>query len=177
MTTSSPDAAPPAPYADAVVPDVRLAPVTRQIRDRVLALAPKRGQEDWSGLPVETLPAAESDPCRQPYAIVAPGGDPAGFFVLDTSASDASPPADLTLRAFFVDAAHQGRGLAGAALAALPSLIRSAHPRARSAALTVNCRNTLACGLYLRNGWADTGVLYHGGDAGPQHVLTFAVEE
>ncbi len=37
--------------------------------------------------------------------------------------------------------------------------------------LTVNVRNQVARRLYLRHGFSDSGQLYLGGNAGPQHVL------
>lgn len=37
--------------------------------------------------------------------------------------------------------------------------------------LTVNARNPAARAVYLAGGFADTGELYLGGPAGPQHVM------
>ncbi|UYM07817.1 GNAT family N-acetyltransferase [Solicola gregarius] len=150
---------------------VEVRPVTADVRPAVLALAPAARQDEFSGVAAETLPQADRDPGRAPYVIVTADGEPAGFFVLDSGRSQADPAAGLTLRAFFVDARFQGRGIAGAALAALPGLIHSHHPRVVRVVLTVNCRNELARSVYLRHGWTDTGELYLGGDAGPQHVL------
>lgn len=154
---------------------VAVRPVTTDVRPAVLALAPAAGQEVFSGVAAETLPQAERDPDRTPYVIVAPTGEPAGFFVLDAAPSPADADAGITLRAFFVDERFQGRGIAAAALDALPKVIREHHPEVVRAVLTVNCRNESAREVYLRHGWVDTGALYLGGDAGPQHVLTLDV--
>lgn len=154
---------------------VAIRPVTPDVREAVLALAPAPGQEVFSGVAADTLPEAERDPQRVPYVIVTPRGGPAGFFVLDAGESPADPSAGLTLRAFFVDARFQGQGVAGRALAGLSRTIRCHHRDVQRAMLTVNCRNTVAYALYLRHGWVDTGDLYLGGDAGPQRVLTLEV--
>ncbi len=148
-----------------------VVPVTSVLREAVLALAPTPEQQPWSGAAVETLPAAEADPGRHPFAILDEQGRAAGFFVLDEAPSPADPSADLVLRAFFVDRAHQRRGLGGRALTALPDLVTRRLPHARTVVLTVNVRNQVARGLYLRHGFTDDGELYLGGSAGPQHVL------
>lgn len=150
--------------------DVALVRVSASLREAVLRLAPRPEQEPYSGRADQTLPAAEADPRRTPYAIVF-GGEPVGFFVLDTTPAEADPSADLVLRAFFVDARWQGRGLASAAVRVLPSLARREAPDARSVVLTVNVRNPVARHVYLSGGFRASGERYLGGAAGPQHVL------
>lgn len=145
-----------------------LSPVTAALRDAVLALAPGPDQEVFSGRAADTLPAAEADPSRHPVALLDGSGCPVGFFVLDETGH-------LLLRAFFVDAAHQRRGHAGRALAALPAYVRERFPQATSVSLTVNVRNVVAYAAYLRGGFVDDGELYLGGPAGPQHVLRLPV--
>lgn len=148
-----------------------VVPVSPALRAAVLALAPTAEQEPWSGAAVQTLPAAEADPRRHPFVILDEQRKPVGFFVLDETPSPADPSADLVLRAFFVDRAHQRRGVGGRALAALPGLVNRELPDARTVVLTVNVRNQVAHQLYLRHGFTETGELYLGGGAGPQHVL------
>ena len=150
--------------------DVALVPVTPQLRDAVLALAPRPEQEPYSGRADQTLPFAESQPTQTPY-VITERGRAVGFFVLDTAASPADASSDLVLRAFFVDAAAQGRGLAKAAVGLLPALVRADFPDVRRVVLTVNVRNPAARTVYLSGGFADDGELYLGGSAGPQHVL------
>jgi RimJ/RimL family protein N-acetyltransferase len=152
--------------------DVRLTPVGPDLRERLLALAPRPEQERFAGRLAETLPAAEADPNRTPVAIVA-DGEPVGFFVLHRgpAAGPLAPaPRDALLRAFLVDARVQGRGIATRALGALPDFVAASLPGVRRIVLSVNVRNPVAIRTYQRAGFADTGALYHGGAAGPQHV-------
>lgn len=153
---------------------VEVVPVTAQLRERVLLLAPHPAQEVFSGRAAQTLPVAEADPRRHPYAMVE-AGRPVGFFVVDETPPEADPAADLHLRAFFVDAAAQGRGVAKAAVHGLEDLLQTDFPAARLVVLTVNARNPAARAAYLAGGFADTGELYLGGPAGPQHVLRLEV--
>ncbi len=150
---------------------VTLAPVGAGLRDRVLALAPRPDQVPFSGLPADTLRAADADRARLPVAILA-GGVPVGLFVLDAAAGGplAAGPGDLVLRAFFVDAGQQGRGVASAALAALPAFVAAHRPGTRTVLLSVNQRNAPARRVYERAGFAATGAVVLG-PAGPQDVL------
>ena len=157
--------------------DVTLHPLGPDLRDRVLALGPRPEQERFAGAPVETLPEAEADPQRQPVAIVA-DGEPVGFCVLHRGPGPgglAPAPSDVLLRAFFVDAQAQGRGIATRALRGLPGFIGRHAPGARRIVLTVNTRNPAAIRAYRKAGFLDRGELYHGGAHGPQHVLELAL--
>ena len=145
-------------------------PADGPLRDAVLRLVPRPDQEEFSGRADQTLPLAERDPARHPYAVVE-DGVPVGFFILDQTPPEFDPSADLLLRAFFVDASAQGRGVARRAVAALPGLVRRDFPAARSVVLSVNVRNPAARSVYLRGGFVDDGELYLGGSAGPQHVM------
>jgi RimJ/RimL family protein N-acetyltransferase len=153
-------------------PAVGLVAVTdAALRERVLALAPRRDQEGYSGTPPQTLHDAERRGSL-PVAIVL-GSEPVGFFILDRAGVPGAThlPAAIGLRAFFVDARHQGRGIAGAALRALPEFARAHFPGARSVVLTVNVDNAIAQRAYLHAGFRRTGDLHLGGVLGPQHVL------
>jgi RimJ/RimL family protein N-acetyltransferase len=153
--------------------EVRLAAVAPELRERLLALAPRPEQERFAGRLADTLPAAEADPDRTPVAIVA-DGEPAGFFVLHRgpAAGVLAPDArDVLLRAFLVDTRFQGRGIATGALAALPDFVAAHLPGVHRIVLSVNVRNPVAIRTYRRAGFADTGALYHGGASGPQHVF------
>jgi RimJ/RimL family protein N-acetyltransferase len=149
-------------------------PATGPLREAALRLSPRPEQEEFSGRADQTLPLAERDPARHPYVLLE-AGTPVAFLVLDETPSDADPSADLLLRGFLVDAAAQGRGVATRAVAALPEVVRRDVPAARSVVLTVNVRNPAARAVYLRGGFVDTGELYLGGSAGPQHVLRLEV--
>jgi RimJ/RimL family protein N-acetyltransferase len=153
--------------------DVRLAPAGPELRERLLALAPRPEQERFAGRLTETLPAAEADPEREPVAILA-DGEPVGFFVLHRGpeAGELAPDRrDVLLRAFLVDARAQGRGVATRALAALPDFVAERLPGVHRIVLSVNVKNPVAIRTYARAGFADSGRLYLGGTAGPQHVF------
>jgi RimJ/RimL family protein N-acetyltransferase len=158
-------------------PAVALAAVEDDaLRERVLALAPRPDQEGYSGVPRHTLADARRRGAL-PVAITA-GGDPVGFFVLDPSGVPGGQgiPASVGLRAFFVDARHQGRGIGGAALAALPRFTRTRFPTARAVVLTVNVGNSIARRAYLHAGFRDTGTVHLGGALGAQQVLVLDFE-
>jgi len=157
--------------------DVSLHPVGPGLRDRVLGLGPRPDQTRFAGSPVQTLPEAETDPQRQPVAILE-RGEPVGFCVLHRGPGPgglAPTPADVLLRGFFVDATAQGRGIATRALVGLPGFVAEHVPGARRIVLTVNTRNPAAIRAYRRAGFLDRGELYHGGAHGPQHILELAL--
>lgn len=147
-------------------------------RDQVLALAPASRQEVYSGRAAQTLPEADADPKRTPFAVAADGA-PVGFGVLDRVGILADlvdePSRAVLLRAFYVDAAHQGRGLGTAAARALAPLTAAIYDDVELVVLTANLENPAAVTAYLRAGFVDTGTRYLGGAAGPQHVLVMAV--
>ena len=149
-------------------------PPSGPLREAALRLAPHPEQERFSGRADQTLPLAERDPARHPYVLLEDGA-PVAFFVLDETPPDADPTADLYLRAFFVDAAEQGRGVATRAVAALPDVVRRDFPEVRLLVLTVNVRNLAARAAYLRGGFVDAGERYLGGSLGPQHLLRLSV--
>jgi RimJ/RimL family protein N-acetyltransferase len=164
-------------HGDARHGEIALVPVDLRLRARVLALGPHPRQRRYSGVPSDTLPPAERDPAQYPVAIVE-DGNPVGFFALQ-----GGPGAgrlirgrqDMLLRAFFVDATRQGRGIAPRALLELPGYVRALDPAIRRVVLTVNVDNGPAIRTYLRSGFVDTGELFHGGIYGPQHVFALSV--
>ncbi|MEA2246093.1 MAG: hypothetical protein QOH46_622, partial [Solirubrobacteraceae bacterium] len=153
--------------------DITLTIVGPDLRDAVLALAPRADQERFCGRTRDTLPEAQAAPGARPVAILE-DAVPVGFFALHRGpAAGALTPSDrdVLLRGFFVDAAAQGRGVAGRALERLPAFLREHLPGARRVVLTVNVRNPAAIRTYHRAGFADSGDVYHGGAQGPQHIL------
>jgi RimJ/RimL family protein N-acetyltransferase len=159
-------------------PAVVLAAVQEAaLREQVLGLAPRPGQEGWSGVPVDTLPDAERRGAL-PVAIVA-GGEAVGFFVLDARGVPGGERhrGAVGLRSLFVDARHQRRGIGGAALRVLPAFAREHFPGAHAVVLTVNASNPVARHAYLAAGFHETGERYHGGRLGPQHVLVLDLAE
>lgn len=98
-----------------------------------------------------------------------------GFYRLDFSVTAiAGRPLgepSVGLRAYVIDQREQGRGYGTAAMRACADDLRRRYPERRLLALTVNVRNRAAYGVYLKAGFSDTGELYHGGSAGPQHLM------
>lgn len=157
--------------------EVTLALVGPRLRERVLALAPHPFQRGWSGVPADTLGPAERDPRQHPVAILR-DGEPVGFLVLHGGVSAGRfvrPHGEFLVRAFFVDAAHQHRGVGARALALLPAFARSLDPSLTRLVLTVNDVNEVAQHAYFRAGFRDTGERYQRPGAGPQLVLDLPV--
>lgn len=156
---------------------VTLRTVDETLRDAVLDLAPGPGQERFSGAAANTLPAAELHRTRCAVAILREAR-PVGFLALDDAdpiCAYGAPQPSVALRAFFVDARFQRRGIAAAALGRLPAFVTAQYPKARSMVLTVNVSNPVATALYQRAGYVDTGRVHVGGTAGPQHVLVLGL--
>lgn len=156
---------------------VRLVPLldgASDLRDAVVRLRPLPEQERFSSAAAHTLPDADADPQRTPFTVLS-GDVPIGFGVLDRDGYLAdlvdAPERAVLLRAFYLDAAWQGRGLGTAAARGVRGLVRQVHADVDLVVLTVNERNPRAVAAYTRAGFVDTGVRYLGGDAGPQHVL------
>lgn len=84
-------------------------------------------------------------------------------------------PGDLGLRAMIVGQQFQGRGYGKAVMAQLKPYLRGLYS-AQHVFLTVNCSNPAAIHLYRNGGWEDTGQLYLGGRAGPQHIFRLTLD-
>ncbi|ADB49395.1 GNAT family N-acetyltransferase [Conexibacter woesei] len=157
--------------------EVTLVVVDPALRAQVLALAPHPPQRRWSGVPGDTLGPAERDPAQRPVAILL-DGRPAGFLVLHGGVSAGRfvrPHGELLIRAFFVDATFQGRGVARRALALLPGFVRALDPTVTRLVLTVNVENEHAQRTYTRAGFVDTGARYQRPGGGPQLVLELPI--
>jgi len=108
------------------------------------------------------------------YHVIIAGVDIVGFFNIDTgypSSYSFTRSDELGLRAFFIGSSNQGKGYGKAAAMELkPYLVRE-YSSYSSIALTVNCNNPAAYKCYLGAGFEDTGALYQGEKAGPQHIM------
>ncbi|WTW96965.1 GNAT family N-acetyltransferase [Streptomycetaceae bacterium NBC_01309] len=161
---------------DLTVPDdgEEAEPRIARLRGAVRVLAPRADQEEFSGRAADTLPVADRDPFRTPYAVVH-DGTAVGFGVLDVQGYldeiAGEPGRAVLLRGFYIGAGWQRRGFGGAAIRALPAAARALAPWAEVLMLTVNVRNEGAVRAYLAGGFVDEGRRYFGGGAGPQHVL------
>lgn len=155
---------------------IELRPLADGMREAVLALGLGPGQDQFSGAPARTLPLGDANASRE-HVVIVRGEVPVGYFQLDRNSVPGAPggPDVIGLRALLVDVAAQGQGVASGAMAALPAYVRSRFPERRRVALTVNVTNPAAIAIYRRAGFADTGEVYRGGPAGPQHVLVLDV--
>lgn len=151
--------------------NITLRPCPTPVPTEVRQLSVASAQQDFV-LPVSDVITQQREGehfqlvCHQQHAV--------GFFLLDShySAYHAfALPKDLGLRCFFIDQTAQGRGIAGAVLRELPAYCQQHFPGFQRLVLTVNCRNQQAARLYQKHGFADSGQLYLGGSAGPQHIL------
>ena len=155
-------------------PDLHVAPVTPQLVEAVRALRVSPEQQPFVGDTGFNLEDAMRDPNSEAMAILV-GATPVGFYRLDFAptivARRSIGEAGVGLRAFFLDAGWQGRGLGTRAVLACCDDLRTRHPDRRLLALNVNCRNVAAINAYRKAGFVDTGELYLGGGAGPQHLM------
>ncbi|WP_109467442.1 GNAT family N-acetyltransferase [Albibacillus kandeliae] len=119
------------------------------------------------------------DPMMDLFAVLL-DGHPVGFFKIDRGYDQTHPFAregELGLRAVMVDAAHQGKGIGKGTIRLLQDYLPRHYPGAPSLALTVNLRNPIAVRSYLSAGFIDTGELWEGGAAGPQHIMRMELAE
>lgn len=134
-----------------------------------LAVAPE--QQRFVGT-IDELKASSRDTWH--FHLIEKESEPIGFFNLDLGYADQydfAGATELGLRAFFIDVRHQGFGYGKVAASLLKPYVRQQHPGYSALVLTVNCKNAGAYRVYQHSGFEDEGDLYHGGAAGPQHVM------
>jgi GNAT superfamily N-acetyltransferase len=166
---------PPSPTVELVVLDEDAT----ELRRAVAALAPAEHQLVYSGRAAVTLPEADADPFRTPFAVVHER-EAIGFGVLDRSPLllallPVDPAQTVLLRAFYLDERFQGRGLGRVAIAGVGRLVQDRWADVDHVTLTVNVTNVRAREAYLAAGFRDAGERYAGGSAGPQHVLHLTI--
>ena len=99
---------------------------------------------------------------------------PVGFFKIDrgyAATHHFARPGEPGIRALLIDLAHQGQGLATAAVRLMSTYLPERYPEAESVVLTVNMANPAATRCYRNAGFVDTGEIHEGGIAGPQLVM------
>lgn len=152
---------------------VTVRPIAPNDRDSVLALRVLPEQIAFAGQMPELLRIAEAEPENEAMCVDADGRI-VGFYRLDFREGaiygrDFGAPS-VGLRGFFIDAAHQGRGLGVAAIEAMIADLCARHPSLELLALSVSFRNAAALRAYEKAGFAIVGEPYLGG-AWPQHVM------
>ncbi|MBV2365626.1 GNAT family N-acetyltransferase [Streptomonospora nanhaiensis] len=194
-----PGAAGPAPAAPrpadpgGLVGDIRLLrldargdPEVERVRAAVPRLRVAPGQRRLVTEAVETLPRADADPDRFPFAVLR-AHEPVGFGIIERGGAVSrlalllgaasggvvgDPRAAVLLRAFYLVPEWQNRRIGRTACARLDDLVRGVHPGARAVLVAVSEANRPAVRAYLAGGFAATGhrVLLSA-TAGPQAVL------
>lgn len=156
--------------------DVRIhvQPVTPALAASVRGLQVAPGQHDYVGDPAFNLDDALRDPRSEAMAVLA-GDDVIGFYRLDLAANAVAghgfEVAAMGVRAFLIDACRQGLGHGTSAARVMCDDVRVRHPRTQLLVLTVNCRNLIAIAAYRKAGFIDSGEVFPGGRAGPQHLM------
>lgn len=139
--------------------------------EQSIALSVAQEQLEFTGKVAEALDGVGD--ARHPHGIWL-DQSLVGFFIVDTRFGlefDFCETGSLGIRTFLIDSRRQGKGLGKAAATALMPFLARAYPASATVWLTVNCRNRAAYRCYEQGGFTDTGDLYLGGAAGPQHVM------
>ncbi|KKA45890.1 GNAT family N-acetyltransferase [Salinivibrio sp. KP-1] len=155
---------------------ISVAPLTDADIDGVRHVSLHDQQVKFAGTADEFLTETSETIHRH---VIKRAGKIVGFFKLDTdyaSQYDFCPPKMLGLRMFVVDARYQGQGLGTGAVKALLKYLPVDYRDFDWVYLTVNCRNPAAKACYQKGGFTDTGELYWGGAAGPQHIMYAAID-
>lgn len=162
----------PSPFASPA--PVRVSVVSPMLAPTVRRLQVDPEQMQYVGDTAYNLEQTRLDPNSEAMAVLA-GERVVGFYRLDFSvaaiAGRSLGEPSVGLRAYVIDRREQGRGYGTQGMLACATDLRRRYPERRLLALTVNVRNRAAYGVYLKAGFADTGELYHGGAAGPQHLM------
>ncbi|MEF1291371.1 GNAT family N-acetyltransferase [Vibrio sp. M260118] len=150
---------------------ITLTPMTPEYLDQVISLSIAEEQLPFVGTIEEVL--ANADDEVHPHLVLA-DGHVVGIFLIDTTYSvhyDFCSPNTLGFRAFLVDIKCQGLGYGSAVIAQLTDYLAPHYSNYNTVYLTVNCENPVAYKCYLNNGFIDSGDVYLGGAAGPQHIM------
>ncbi|RNL78116.1 GNAT family N-acetyltransferase [Halostreptopolyspora alba] len=156
------------------------SPGIQRLRSQVRSVPLLPGQHRFVKPAAHTLPRADADPNRTPFAVVV-RDTAVGFGILDRGGNlvelTPTPRSAVLFRAFHLAPEWQGRGVGRAVCVALDPLVRAVAPEATEVLLTVNEANPAAIRAYLAGGFRDSGRRYLGGDAGPQLILYREVTE
>ncbi|UNK48099.1 GNAT family N-acetyltransferase [Lysobacter sp. S4-A87] len=144
----------------------------------VRSLRVGEGQYRYVGDTAFNLGDSLRDPMSEAMAVLA-NDRVVGFYRLDFApnavAGRPMHAPSVGLRAFVIDHDQQGRGIGTQAMAACCADLRRRHPDRALLVLTVNCSNHAAIAAYRKAAFVDTGELFQGGSAGPQHLMLFSL--
>lgn len=158
---------------------VRVAPVDDATAGAVRGLQIAPDQYAYVGDIAFNLADSQRDPMSEAMTVLIDDAV-AGFYRLDFApnavAGRALAQPSVGLRGFLIDRAQQGRGIGTQAMVACCDDLRHRHPQRHVLALTVNCGNLAAVAMYRKAGFVDTGELYQGGSAGPQHLMLYRLQ-
>jgi ribosomal protein S18 acetylase RimI-like enzyme len=161
-------------------PVIHFAPVDAGNRAAVLDLHVHPAQDRYVGAIADLLADAQACAGCLPLVILEQSRA-VGFVRIEADAgSVAGQPLavpSLGLRAFFIDARHQHRGLGTAALHALLAMLAPRYPHARGVALRVDADNRPALALYRRAGFTPVRDRYHGDPRHPLRLLWRALSD
>lgn len=160
------------------VPVLRVTLATPELAAQVRALRVAPEQVKYVGNFAFNLEDALRDPLSEAMVVVA-DEDVIGLYRLDFAPraviGRTLGASSVAVRAFAIGRQFQGRGFGTRAALAMCSDLRHRHPDRRLVVLAVNCSNRLAVSTYRNAGFIDTGELFAGGSAGPQHVMLHAL--
>lgn len=159
---------------------LRTEPVDTRHRAALLRLRVRPEQRAYVGAVADLLADAAACPASTSLAILC-GEEVIGHARIEANARSVAgyepARATLGLRAFFIDARHQGHGLGTRALATLLGELAVRHPQAHGVMLAVDADNAAALALYRRAGFTDARRRYHGALSPPQRLLWRALPE
>jgi len=133
-------------------------------------------QKKYTALPLDALKKCEMDRERHPVVILY-GKELAGFFVLHgwDGAKEFSDNKDaILLRAYSVNEAFQGKGIANNSMSLLPFFVREHFPSKNEIILAVNHANEIAQKVYFNGGFIDKGTRVMGRE-GEMFILHLAL--
>jgi len=130
------------------------------------------GQEQFTRLPIESIPVSINNPDCYPIVIL--NHDlPVGYFVLQIGEAVkeyTENERSILLRSYSINSDQQGKRFGKQSLELLDQLVLKLLPNYTEIVLAVNDRNSVAANLYLKSGFVDRGQKVEG-RSGPQKVL------
>jgi len=159
----------------AAISDILCRPMKSVDLERVLHLKVTEAQLPFVGTTAEMMAGGNEG---REYHLIEYLGRVVGIFNVDLhypQQFEFCPSNCLGLRGLLVDASVQGLGVGSNAIKTFPDYLRSNYGSFDAVYLTVNCKNEIAHHCYDQGGFKDTGELYHGGTAGPQHIMCLSL--